>query len=54
MSRRGLGPARLVVALLCAIIVGMLVPYGASASTLPAGFEETTVLPATGSPKPPR
>ncbi len=52
MSRRGLGPARLVVALSCAAIVGMLVPAGASATTLPAGFEETTVLPATGSPKP--
>ena len=52
MSRRGLGTARMVVALLCAAIVGMLVPVGASASTLPAGFEETTVLPATGSPKP--
>ena len=46
MSRRGLGTARMVVALLCAAIVGMLVPVGASASTLPAGFEETTVLPA--------
>jgi glucose/arabinose dehydrogenase len=42
----------LVVALLCAAIVGMLVPAGASATTLPAGFEETTVLPAAGSPKP--
>ena len=48
MSRRGLGPARVVVALLCAAIVGMLVPAGASASTLPAGFEETTVLPGVG------
>ena len=52
MSRRGLGTARMVVALLCATIVGMLVPVGASASTLPAGFEETTVLPTAGSPKP--
>ena len=48
MSRRGLGPAPVVVALLCAAIVGMLVPAGASASTLPAGFEETTVLPGVG------
>lgn len=50
MSRRGLGPARVVVAL-CAAIVGMLVPAGASASTLPAGFEETTVLPGVGKPQ---
>ncbi|HZO58093.1 MAG TPA: PQQ-dependent sugar dehydrogenase [Solirubrobacterales bacterium] len=51
MSRRGLGAARLVVALLCAAIVGMLVPSGAGASTLPAGFEETTVLPGVGKPQ---
>ena len=51
MSRRGLGPARVVVALLCAAILGMLVPSGASASTLPAGFEETTVLPGVGKPQ---
>jgi glucose/arabinose dehydrogenase len=41
----------LVVALLCAAIVGMLVPAGAGASTLPAGFEETTVLPGVGKPQ---
>ena len=51
MSRRGLGTARMVVALLCAAIVGMFVPAGASASTLPAGFEETTVLPGLGKPQ---
>ena len=51
MSRRGLGPARVVVALLCAAIVGMLVPSGSGASTLPAGFEETTVLPGVGKPQ---
>ena len=51
MSRRGLGTARMVVALLCAAIVGMLVPSGASASTLPAGFEESTVLPGVGKPQ---
>jgi glucose/arabinose dehydrogenase/PKD repeat protein len=34
--------------MLIAAIVGMLVPSGASASTLPAGFEETTVLPGVG------
>ena len=51
MSRRGLAPARVVVALLCAAIVGLLVPSGASASTLPAGFEESTVLPGLGKPQ---
>ena len=51
MSRRGLGTARMVVALLCAAIVGMLVPSGASASTLPTGFEETTVLSGVGKPQ---
>src|SRR5688572_19107939 len=50
MSRRGLGPARVVVALLCAAILGMLVPSVAAAVTLPAGFEETTVLPGVGKP----
>src|SRR5688572_23147823 len=51
MSRRGLGPARVVVALLCAAILGMLVPSVAAAVTLPAGFEETTVLPGVGKPQ---
>ena len=48
MSRRGLGTAHVVVAMLIAAIVGMLVPTGAGASTLPAGFEETTALPGVG------
>jgi glucose/arabinose dehydrogenase len=41
----------MVVALLCAAIVGMLVPSGASASTLPTGFAEDTVLPGVGKPQ---
>src|SRR6185312_3570992 len=51
MSRRGLGTVHVAFAALLVSLFTLFVPMGASAVTLPVGFEQTAVLPGVAKPQ---
>ena len=51
MSRRGLGMPLAVVSALVLSLIALFAPAGASATTLPPGFEQTAILPGVSKPQ---